>query len=837
MKRIYLSIFIAVSFLVVSRADVVNTEVASQVAKNHFWNYSGTEVYEDITLHLSYTETVNGLPVYYVFDINTNSGFVIVAADDDVNPILGYSFERNYKDEMDNLPPNFSAWMKNYTDQIVYVRENLISADETIVNKWDELLTFNFEPGYTDNVDPLLTTNWDQNCYYNALCPPDNGGPCGHVYVGCVATAMGQVMKYHNYPEQGSGSHSYYCQGYGTQSANFGATTYDWTSMPNQLYSNNTAVATLLYHCGVGVDMQYSASGSGAFSSDARDALVDYFTYSSDAQLLTKSSFSATAWENKLKNDLNAGRPLYYAGYGGSVGHAFVCDGYQGTNYFHFNWGWSGWYNGYFYVNNLNPGGYTFNQNQEAIFYVYPEGSSTLTPPDNLQAEIVNNNDVQLTWDAPSGKDLLGYNVYRNNENINYTTEINYFDENLDPGTYEYYVTAVYDEGESIPSASASVLIGGGTNTIFSDDFEAYNAAEQLVCQNSTDWTTWSNNPCSTEDPYISTDQAYIGSNSVIIQGTNDLVKPISDYTTGLYKISFYIYVPNGFLGYFNTLQDFAGSNSLWGMQVFFDDGGVGSIDGGGQTAATFTFQYNTWLYNEVIVDLNNDWAEYKLEGNTIHGWVWSTGAFGQNNMNQLGGSNFYAWAGDKGTPKFYVDDYLLEELGVGQLNPPTNLQAEIINSDVYLTWDEPQNKDLIGYNVYHSLNGGGFNLLDLYTAPLPFIHEDPGSGLHQYFVTALYDEGESEPSNTVEVLITAINENTLDATTVFPNPAIEQVNISSDYEIKTIKVFNYVGQVVADEEVNSKFYQLNTSQFNTGIYFFQVETNEGIISRRIIIK
>ena len=111
---------------------------------------------------------------------------------------------------------------------------------------------------------------------------------------------MGQVMKYHNHPEQGTGSHSYYAPGYGTQSADFGATTYNWTSMPNQLYSHNTAVATLLYHLGVSVDMQYAASGSGAYSSDARDALVEYFSYSSNAQLLPKSSFPIETFVNKI---------------------------------------------------------------------------------------------------------------------------------------------------------------------------------------------------------------------------------------------------------------------------------------------------------------------------------------------------------------------------------------------------------------------------------------------------------------------------------------------------------------------------------------------------------
>ncbi len=210
-----------------------------------------------------------------------------------------------------------------------------------------------------DNVDPLLSTLWNQGTYYNQLCPTDPNGPGGHVWAGCVATAMGQVMKYHDHPDQGTGSHSYYAAGYGTQSANFGVTTYEWSSMPNQINSNNLPIATLLYHLGVSVDMQYSPNGSGAYSSDARDALVDYFSYSPNAQLLPKNSFPIETFIYKLQNELNLNRPVYYSGSGSGGGHAFVCDGYQGDDYFHFNWGWSGYGDGYFYLNNLNPGGVT----------------------------------------------------------------------------------------------------------------------------------------------------------------------------------------------------------------------------------------------------------------------------------------------------------------------------------------------------------------------------------------------------------------------------------------------------------------------------------------------
>ncbi len=837
MKRISILLFILSGFYYLSMAGIVNETVAAKVAKNHYIVYSDGQNPGTVSLDLAFTKTIKGQPVYYIFNIGDNNGFVIVSAEDNVYPVLGYSFSGSYTPQNSPEAENFNYWMKNYSDQIVYVRENSLLADNTISAAWSQLTDNIPTPKSFDNVPPLLTTTWDQGTYYNALCPPASGGPGGHVYTGCVATAMAQIMKYHNHPDQGTGSHSYNCPGYGTQSANFGATTYQWSSMPNSLNSPNTAVATLMYHCGVSVDMQYSTSGSGAFSADARDALVEYFKYSPNAQLLPKNSFPIETFESKLKNELNLGRPVYYSGSGNGGGHAFVCDGYQGSNYFHFNWGWSGYANGYFYLNNLNPGGYQFNQNQSAMFYVYPDGSPTLEGVQNFTA-VISGNDVQLNWDAPEGKDLLGYNVYRNNIVVEYTTNTEYLDVSPEQGSYTYYVCAVYDEGESFPSEAVSIFIGGGTTTVFEDGFESYTAGGQVACQNQDEWTTWSYTPCSNEDAHISTVVAHTGSNSVLVDGVNDLVKTIENYTEGLYKISFYMYVPAGYLGYFNTLQLFAGANSQWGMQVYFDENGQGSIDGGGQGAASFTFPYDTWMYNEIIIDLNNDWAEYKLDGTSVHGWQWSIGAFGQGTLNQLGGVDFYAWdgSGGKGTPKYYFDDFMIEEFGGPQLMPPLNFALNLAVNDIQLTWDPPSGKELTGYNIYYSFDGGDFELLD-YTTETSYIIESPGNGLHAYFLTAVYDEGESDPTYTLEILLTGENEITKENISIFPNPVSDIVYLKSDESIISVKVLNYTGQVVMAETINNKLYGLNLSQLKQGIYFLVMETGNKQVSRKIVKK
>ena len=355
-------------------AGPVDVNTAKNVAKNFYYERipeAKNLAYNEVKPELVYTCNEGIIPIYYIFNINENDGFVIISADDDVYPTLGYTFEGEYI-EGSEQPPNYVEWMDNYKEQILFVKNTALQANEEIEQAWIKYNSSNPSFDGVLNVNPLLTTTWNQGCYYNEECPADNAGPCGHVYAGCVATAMGQVMKYHNHPEQGTSSHSYYCAPYGTQSANFGATTYDWASMPNSIYSNNFAIATLLYHCGVSIDMDYSPSGSGAWTSDTRNALINYFSYSSSAQYKQKSNYSSTAWGNLLKNELDESRPMIYRGQGDG-GHSFVCDGYEGTNHFHFNWGWSGYYNGYFYLTNLNPGGSNFTDLQAAVIGIQPE--------------------------------------------------------------------------------------------------------------------------------------------------------------------------------------------------------------------------------------------------------------------------------------------------------------------------------------------------------------------------------------------------------------------------------------------------------------------------------
>lgn len=201
---------------------------------------------------------------------------------------------------------------------------------------------------------------------------------------------MAQVMKFWNHPVQGSGMHSYNHQTYGTLSANFGSTTYQWSLMPNSISGPNDAIATLMYQCGVSVDMNYSPDVSGAWVVEddspvcSESAFKSYFGYSSSLHGEKRENYTTGQWTDMVRADLDAGRPLVYAGFGSGGGHAFVCDGYDDGNYFHFNWGWGGYYDGYFHIDALDPGGTGtgggtggYNSGHQAIFGMVPETTSS----------------------------------------------------------------------------------------------------------------------------------------------------------------------------------------------------------------------------------------------------------------------------------------------------------------------------------------------------------------------------------------------------------------------------------------------------------------------------
>ena len=365
------------------QANPVPVNAAQQFAGSYFTNATRIPA---LTVSVAHTETsTNGTPLYYVFNINATGGFIIIAADDAAHPVIGYSTEGQY--QVPDPGTTIGWWMAQRKAEMEYIIANHLQADKAIANEWAVGFVNNAANRSTNSnaptvqsVSPLVQTTWNQSPYYNAMCP-------GGSVTGCVATAMSQIMRFWNYPAQGTGSSSYcdctsqgFTMQYGTLSANYGATTFNWGNMPLALNSNNTDVATLNFECGVSVEMDYSPSESGAWviTADspvcAQTSYVSYFGYDPNTiQGLLRSNYGDPAWIQLVENDLNIGRPVQYVGSDPSAGgHTWVCDGYDASNNFHMNWGWGGADDGYYGLNNMNPGGYNFSQTHEALIGIQP---------------------------------------------------------------------------------------------------------------------------------------------------------------------------------------------------------------------------------------------------------------------------------------------------------------------------------------------------------------------------------------------------------------------------------------------------------------------------------
>jgi len=393
--------------LFVSRliASPVDVEQARQLGMKYVQSHSARQITE---LSLAYTEmTESGNPAVYIF--NFDNGFVLVSADDVARPILAFSDEQSVDPNL--MPDGFAYYLRFYARQIAYAQENNLEAETEVASEWMHVAKDGFE---NDNrstrgdITPLITLSWDQDYPYNAYCPTGQGGPQGHAYAGCVATAMSMVMKRWDWPDHGQGTHSYTPEGYATQTVDFGNTYYQWNNMPNTCNNSNyQAVATLMYHCGVSVDMMYGPSSSGAYSQDVPNAISTYFRYTDQVSRKERDLYTKTDWEEMLIASLEEGFPLYYSGSDASGGHAFVCCGYRESDRkFYFNWGWSGWLNNYFAIDALNTYNGNFNDGQAAIFDIVPDYiyNELIPAVEDLEvvAENANSKTGIVSWTNPT---------------------------------------------------------------------------------------------------------------------------------------------------------------------------------------------------------------------------------------------------------------------------------------------------------------------------------------------------------------------------------------------------------------------------------------------------
>lgn len=423
MKKIFFGLA-ALMLSMTVLAERVSQEDAALVA-NNFMNVGNTASgvqkapAKKMVLKKVATATENQ---YYIYENANGEGWVMIAADDAITPILAYSPTGKFVTE--NMPINARNWMSKYDKFIKKVVADGVVASDEAKTQWNQLRKGVRKATAAAVVGPLVQTKWDQDEPYNLYAPGTGtaGKNSDKAYTGCVATAMAQVLNYWQWPVQGNGSHKYQPQMdiydentgkyketiviyEGELEAKFGETTYDWANMKTKHTTSDTqaqkeAIGTLMFHCGVSVDMQYGGyeyDGSGAYTIDwgsesdpcAQNAFWKYFRYKKDG--LTSyyrdgesgyyDSWSDADWTAMVKAELDKQHPIMYDG-SGDGGHSFICDGYDNssTPKFHFNWGWSGDNDGYYALNNLVPGsggagggGYNFNETQAVIIGIVPD--------------------------------------------------------------------------------------------------------------------------------------------------------------------------------------------------------------------------------------------------------------------------------------------------------------------------------------------------------------------------------------------------------------------------------------------------------------------------------
>jgi photosystem II stability/assembly factor-like uncharacterized protein len=319
---------------------------------------------------LKHVGVFNGDTVYYVFTY-ADGGFAIISADDAVNPVLGFSQTSPASEPIENKM--LMHQLNRYGQKISEVRSQGIGSTAN-KRQWraraDSAPTADTAQAKT--VGPLVTSAWSQTDAYNDSCPS---------FAGCVAVAMGQVMRYHKWPKTGRGWHKYVpseAPEYGLQFANFGATTYRWDLMPDKIRAHNStaeraAVAQLLYHAGVSVDMSYTKNGSGSYTIDVLYAMPQYFRYSDSIRLCTYSDYSNAQWFSMIMAEIDAGRPVIYSGAtSGDEGHAWIVDGYNSDGYMHINWGWGGDYDGFFLPDRMILETTLFDRELDAVVGIKP---------------------------------------------------------------------------------------------------------------------------------------------------------------------------------------------------------------------------------------------------------------------------------------------------------------------------------------------------------------------------------------------------------------------------------------------------------------------------------
>ena len=848
MKKLLLTFVVLMLGCFMLQARPVSEQTARNLAQSFVVaNFEFTRQSTDLQLvKTAYSE--RGEACYYIFNVG-ETGFVIMAGDDCVRPIIGYSEQGVFNP--DDMAPALAYYLEQqcrYIDKAAKGTQSYsVGADWAMLEKTGRMVSRH--GGREDEY--LCMTTWNQNYPYNYFCPEGEGGPGGHCYAGCVATAAAQLMKYWNHPIQGQGSYTYIPEDhpeYGPLTVNFGEATYDWENMPNSINANSPieqieAVAQLIYHVGVSVDMNYRPTSSGAVTARLCDRMPAYFFYTNRMDNLYREDYTHEEYMQLIIDAIDMDWPMVHRG----GGHAYVLDGYNDSDMVHFNWGWGGSSDGWF---NVDDHGYT---DGESVIYNYvPAEHYAATPaaPTNVQVEPMQDGSLAATvsWTNPEQTltnatlDAIDQiMVFRDGvlvhteDNVTPGAEMSFTDESVPHyDCYQYTVCAVKDGQRGASAMSDKVFVGP--------------VCDWKIIMQSTASQGWNGG-------YLS---LYTASGKEVQRMTiTNSIPSTFDFPVPVGNVNFGWTAPN---------------NAVNNMSIVIKDA-TGS--------AVYTYSGNSNGIEEgIILRANNDCGSGMTTA-TPYGLVSETN----------GGDVVLSWNCDE-TPVYgfniYRDDILfgmahegttftdvdvdgghcymvtaLSEGGESEKSNETcasagdclaasNFWFEYTGNyyKIKLTWDKPETEGLSGYYLYRKYGEDGtYERIKLLGASATTYTDNSANvqGDYYYRLYAYYSATEctSSPASIrynpnlfylhVYYSPTAVDENNQLKVSLFPNPADQSLNIEAE-GMSQVKVCNMLGQVVMERETDGNVLSISTSDWSEGLYVVTIRNGNGTVVRRVSI-
>lgn len=805
-------------------------------------------------LNLVYTAfSDRGEACYYVFNIG-DTGFVIIAGDDHYRPVIGYSEEGIF--DPDDMAPALVDYLDGVRQGVMEAAaapaaQPAVAADWAMLEKTGRMVSRH--GGREDEY--LVETKWNQNYPYNYFCPEGAGGPGGHCYAGCVATAAAQLMRYWSHPIQGQGSHTYYPEDhpeYGPLTANFGETTYDWANMPNSISSSSPieqieAVALLIYHAGVSVDMNYRPSSSGAVTGLLCQTMPAYFFYTDQMANLYREEYTHEEYMQLIIKAIDMNWPMVHRG----GGHAYVLDGYNDNDMVHFNWGWSGSSDGWF---NIDEHGYT--EGESVIYNYVPAEIYAATPNMPTDLNVVASTDgtlsAALTWKNPM--------ITLTNQNLAAIDQI----------VVERNGQVVYTEDNPTPGAEMSIVdetvpyydvFDYAVYAVVNGQRGASAVAEKVLVSPTCNWNIIMQS---------SAFQGWNGGYVILYSGTGKEICRLTTTNSSPQSVEFAVPVGQVSFGWSRP------RNNVNNVTIIIKDS---------ENNTMYTYQGNTsGLTEGILLEANNGCgnelnvqAPYNLRAATEAGDATLTWEMSGDEPEY----GYLVYRDEQriamvigGESRMYVDEdltaghcYTVTALGLGGETEHSNetcasagdcmgasdFDYEYVgeNYKIKLSWTRPEvSAGLSGYYLYRKFGEEGTYekikqlgaSATVYTDNTANVQGDYYYRLYAYYggidCTSAPASLKDDPTKfylKVYYSPTEVDENQASALKLYPNPAQQSLSLEAE-GMTHMEVYDVLGQLVFQQETESNNLTLNVSDWTEGLYFVKVQTQSGWFIRRVSI-